>query len=97
MGAALNESGIPRNEVFLTSKLHPLDFGYDSALAKIEDSLRDFQTDYVDLFLLHYSKCWGSICDGGSQGGSWEDSWKGLEQLVKDGKVKDIGERRVGA
>lgn len=96
MGSALNESDVSRNELFLTSKLHPADFGYESTLAKIESSLKDLQTNYLDLFLLHYSKCWGSICDEGGPKGSWEDSWKALEKLVMDGKVKDIGEMRIG-
>ncbi|GMH43422.1 hypothetical protein BSKO_11344 [Bryopsis sp. KO-2023] len=92
VGAAVKESKISRKDLFLTSKLHPADLGYNSTMRKFDISLRELGTNYLDLFLLHYSKCWDSVCEKGiSQEGTWEDSWEALEELVRQGKVKDIG------
>lgn len=91
MGLAIAESGVPRHEMFLTSKLHPSDLGYANTMLKFEESIQDLQTNYLDLFLLHYPRCWGTICGGVVPDGTWESSWKALEDLVEEGKIKDIG------
>jgi 2,5-diketo-D-gluconate reductase B len=54
VGEALEESGAPRSEVFLTTKVWVSNFAHDAFLASVEDSLRKLRTDYVDLLLLHW-------------------------------------------
>ena len=46
-------------------------------LAMHAQTLRDLRTDYVDLFLLHYPECWGSVCGGVNPEGTWKDRWVG--------------------
>lgn len=54
---AIAQSGIPRSEIFIMTKLHPKYLGYDSTLEAIEMSLRALKTDYIDLFLIHSKHC----------------------------------------
>ena len=90
VGNAVVKSGILRSELFLTSKLHPRHLGYERTLQQFQTSLDDLHTEYMDLFMLHYPKCWGSLCDTEPEG-TWVDSWRALEELYNDGKVKAIG------
>lgn len=79
VGKAVNESGIPRNEIFITSKLWLQDYGYDAAKKGIESSLANLDTEYIDLYLLHQP---------------YEDvvgAWKALEEAKSNGKIKSIG------
>ena len=57
VGAAIRKSGISRGELFLVSKIRISDYGYDKALASIDESLRRLGTDYIDLMLLHQPFC----------------------------------------
>jgi diketogulonate reductase-like aldo/keto reductase len=57
----------------------------------LRGSLANLQTDYVDLYLLHYPACWGTLCAGALVTGTWRDAWRALEQLHRDGKVRAIG------
>eukprot|EP00887_Chlorella_sp_A99_P007825 scaffold20.g7825.t1 len=84
-------SGVKREHMFVTSKLHPRYHGYWNTLAMHAQTLRDLRTDYVDLFLLHYPECWGSICGGVNPEGTWKDSWAAMEELVHEGSVRAIG------
>ena len=59
VGEALVESGVARADVFVTSKLHPRDMGRKGVEGLVKRSLVDLRTEYVDLFLLHYSECCG--------------------------------------
>jgi len=54
VGAGLEQSGVPREEIFLTTKVFPGDFEPDALKAAAEDSLRNLRTDYLDLLLLHW-------------------------------------------
>jgi 2,5-diketo-D-gluconate reductase B len=54
VGEALEEAGVPRAEIFLTTKVWVSNFAHDAFLASVEDSLRKLRTDYVDLLLLHW-------------------------------------------
>lgn len=87
---ALLASGVPRDRVFLTSKIHPRHLGFEATLAAFQTSLRDLHTDFVDLLLLHYPACWGNLCEGTPQG-TWQDSWRAMEQLVRQGQVLALG------
>jgi len=80
VGIGLKECGVSRHDLFVTSKL--LHHGYESAITSCEETLRDLQTDYLDLYLIHWPR---------PKEGKYIESWKGLEKLYKDGKVRAIG------
>jgi diketogulonate reductase-like aldo/keto reductase len=80
VGKAVKQSGIPRKDLFITTKLWNSDQGYDNALYAFEQSLNRLQTDYVDLYLIHWPVK-----------GKYIDSWRALEELYQSGKVKAIG------
>lgn len=91
IGRAVKESGIPREEFFLTSKLNRNLLGYESAKAELEKTLTRLGTDYLDLYLLHWPRA-----DFGKAGfDDWKqldvESWRALEELQKEGKIKSIG------
>jgi methylglyoxal/glyoxal reductase len=77
---AMNEIGIKREELFVTSKVWNADLGYDSTLAAYEKSLTKLGLDYLDLYLIHWPV-----------EGKYVEAWKALETLYKAGKVKAIG------
>ncbi|CAO3600794.1 unnamed protein product [Absidia cylindrospora] len=87
VGIALKNSQIPREEVFITTKLHQRDQGYDSAIAALETSLTKLQLSYVDLYLIH------SPLPGKERRLA---SWKALEELHRAGKAKHIGVSNYG-
>nr|WP_318153068.1 aldo/keto reductase [Metabacillus arenae] len=74
------ETGIKREDLFITSKVWNSDLGYESTLNAFEDSLKKLGLDYLDLYLIHWPV-----------EGKFVDSWKALEKLYKDGRVKAIG------
>ncbi len=79
VGAAVRESGLPREEVFVTSKLWVQDFGYENAKKAIQTSLNKLGLDYIDLYLLHQPV------------GDYLGAWRALEEAYKAGKIKAIG------
>lgn len=79
VGAAVAKSGIPRNELFLVSKIWISNYGYEKARASIEESLRRLGTDYIDLMLLHQP-----FCDR-------YGAYRALEEAYKEGKLRAIG------
>jgi len=89
-GKAVRESKKDRKEIFIITKLHPRDHGTRSVARKIQESLSNLQTDYIDGFLLHYPRCWGSLCAREPEG-TWKDSWRVLEDYYKRGVIKSIG------
>ncbi|XNZ00656.1 aldo/keto reductase [Micrococcus luteus] len=82
VGRAVKASGVPREELFITTKLWNSDQGYDEAFAALETSLAKLGTDYVDLYLIHWAK---------PSQGTYVDSWKALIEMQKQGKVRSIG------
>ncbi|MBT2552298.1 aldo/keto reductase [Arthrobacter sp. ISL-5] len=81
-GRALAESGIAREELFVTSKVWVADFGYDATLAAYESSLEKLGLEYLDLYLIHWP---APATDG------YLESWRALEKLLRDGRVRAIG------
>ena len=82
---------VPRDEVFITSKVHPRDLGFSATKAAGARSAAKFG-GYVDVLLLHYSHCWGDLCDDGASDGAsdahaWRESWRAIEELREEGKV----------
>ncbi len=79
VGEAIQKSGVPRNEIFLTSKVWIDNYGYDKCRKSVETSMKKLKTDYLDLMLLHqpFSDYYGT--------------WRALEDLYREGKIRAIG------
>jgi len=82
VGKAITESGVPRGELFLTTKLRTKSMGYDEALAGIQESLEALQVDYLDLFLIH----WPTPARN-----NYVDTWRAFVEAQKEGLVRSIG------
>lgn len=82
VGRAVKAADVPREDLFITTKLANEDQGFDSAKAALHASLEKLDTDYVDLYLIH----WAS-----PQRGKYLESWKALIELQQEGKAKSIG------
>jgi diketogulonate reductase-like aldo/keto reductase len=80
VGAAIAESGVPRAEVFVTTKLWNQNQGYDAALTAFDASLKRLRLDYVDLYLIHWPVP-----------GLRLESWRALEQLFAERRARSIG------
>ncbi|HKQ68234.1 MAG TPA: aldo/keto reductase [Polyangiaceae bacterium] len=80
VGGAIRDSGVPREQVFVTTKLWNADQGYDGALRAFDVSLRRLGLDYVDLYLLHWPVA-----------GKRLDSWRALERLKGEGRARTVG------
>ncbi|MCD7120233.1 aldo/keto reductase [Limosilactobacillus agrestis] len=79
VGKAIRESGVKRNDIFVTSKLWVDHFTYEKAMQGIDDSLNKLGLDYMDLYLLHQPY------------GDTAGAWRALEEAQRDGKIKSIG------
>ena len=79
VGAAVKKSGIPRDELFLVSKIWIANYGYEKAKKSIDESLRKLGTDYIDLMLLHQP-----FCDR-------YGAYRAMEEAYKEGKLRAIG------
>ncbi len=80
VGEAIQKSGIARNKIFLTSKVWNDDQGYDTTIQACKESLRQLNTGYLDLYLVHWPVADQRV-----------ETYKALETLQKDGLVKSIG------
>lgn len=79
VGNAIVKCGIPRNELFITTKIWIENAGYEKAKVSLEESLRKLQTDYIDLVLIHQAF------------NDYYGTWRALEEAYKNGKVRAIG------
>ena len=79
VGRAVKKCGIPRNEIFITSKLWPTEYGEDLSYKAVIKMLKRLDMDYIDMVLLHHPMK------------DYVGAWKALEKLNKEGKVKAIG------
>ena len=80
VGAAIAAAGIPRADLFVTTKLWNQDQGYESGLAAIDESLANLGLDYVDLYLIHWP-----------QTDTRADAWKAMQEIHASGKAKAVG------
>lgn len=81
-GTAIANSGVAREDIFLTTKVWNDEQGFEAAKAAAEASLKRLGTDYVDLLLIHWAK---------PSQGLYVDTWKALIELQKEGKARSIG------
>ncbi len=81
-GRALRASGIPREELFVTTKLWNTDQGYDSALRAFDAGMERLGLDYVDLYLIHWPAPARDL---------YMDTWRAFEKLYADGRARAIG------
>ena len=79
VGSAIQKSGVPREEIFLTSKVWVEHYGYEECKRSVLDSMKKLKTDYIDLMLLHQPF------------GDYYGAWKALEELYSEGKLRAIG------
>ena len=79
VGAAIRKSGIPREELFITTKLWIQDYGYENAKKAFETSLKKLGLDYLDLYLLHQPMS------------DYYGAWRAMEELYQAGKIRAIG------
>ena len=79
VGQAIRKSGVPREELFVTSKLFPPDYPHGRCLEAIDETLERLGLDYLDLMLFHQPY------------GAYVDGWQDMEEAVRQGKVRSIG------
>ena len=79
VGSAIKKSGVPREDIFLTTKVWLEHYGYEQTKASVLESMRKLQTDYLDLMLLHqpFSDTYGA--------------YRALEELYEEGKIRTVG------
>ncbi len=82
VGNAIRASHVPRQELFITTKLWNADQGYENTLAAFDASLKKLQLDYIDLYLIHWPV---------PARGQFTQTWKAFEELYAQGRVKAIG------
>lgn len=79
VGEAISECGVPRNELFITTKIWIDNYGYENCKKSVIESLKKIKTDYIDLVLLHQPF------------GDYYGAYKALEELYEEGKIRAIG------
>ncbi len=89
VGEAIRKSGIPRNEIFVTTKLPAEIKGYDNTRKSFYESLEQLGLEYIDLYLIHAPWPWEDMKGDYTTGNI--ESWKAMEELYKQGKVRAIG------
>lgn len=88
VGLAVKESNIERKDLFITSKLHNSDHGYEATLKAFEQTMNKLDMDYLDLYLIHWPNpvkfrdCWKEANAG---------TWKAFEELYEAGRIRSIG------
>lgn len=88
IGKAIKESKIPREEIFITTKLWNPDQGYESTLKAIDESLTKLGISYVDLYLVHWPT---ASADTAVSDDRRKETWRAMEEIYKSGKAKSIG------
>ncbi|MFP4111411.1 MAG: aldo/keto reductase [Candidatus Woesearchaeota archaeon] len=81
VGEGIRSSGIPRRELFVTSKVQPANLSYDSLIQACNDSLERLDTDYLDLYLIHWP----------NKNADMDEVFRGFKELIDSGKIKAMG------
>lgn len=88
LGEAIKKSNIPRNEFFLVSKMWKQEMGYHNTKKACEDTLKRLQTDYLDIYLIHWPRPDDDSID-------WKEldleTWRAMEELYAEGKIRALG------
>lgn len=79
VGQGIRDSGVPREEIWVTSKLWPSEYGEEASAAAIDRMLERLGLDYIDLLYVHQPM------------GDWRGAWRAMEKAVADGKVRTLG------
>jgi 2,5-diketo-D-gluconate reductase A len=87
VGAAVRASGVPREELFVTTKLWNTDHGYDAALRAFDKSMGELGIDYVDMYLIHWPVPEKDL---------YVETWRALENILADGRTRAIGVSNFG-
>jgi len=87
VGAAVRESGLDRDAVFVTSKVWNTDQGYDSTLRAFDETMERLGFDVLDLYLIHWPR---------PEAGTAADTWRAMEKLYVDGRIRAIGLSNFG-
>ncbi|GGG22325.1 aldo/keto reductase [Paenibacillus abyssi] len=82
VGRAIRQSGVPREQLFITTKVWNSDQGYDNTLRAFDESLERLELDYIDLYLVHWPT---------PQYDQYIDTYKAMEKLYREGRAKAIG------
>jgi 2,5-diketo-D-gluconate reductase A len=83
VGEAVRECGLDRDEVFVTSKLNNSFHAYDDALGAFDQTLKDLDIEYLDLFLIHWPLP--------NSGVDYVETWKAMEKMYESGRVRAVG------
>lgn len=89
VGKAIKDFNLPREEVFITSKLPAQIKGFEETLKALDETITNLDVDYLDLYLIHAPWPWDEIGKDCTEGNI--QSWKAMEQLYNEGKIKAIG------
>jgi len=82
VGEGIRRSGLPRESLYITTKVWNDSHGYDATLRAFDRSLRELGVDYIDLYLMHWPVPSRNL---------YVDSWRAMAQLVEDGRIRSIG------
>ena len=88
IGEAIERSGVPREEIFLCSKVWPTDLGREKTFRSFEESCKKLKTDHLDMYLIHWPKC---FADDEAWLEKVRQSWEAMEELYEQGKIRAIG------
>lgn len=91
VGKGVKASGIPRNEIFVTTKLAAEVKSYEEAVASIEGSLQKLDMEYIDLMIIHSPKPWANFLESEPYFEGNLAAWKALEEAYQAGRIKAIG------
>lgn len=89
VGKAIKDSGIPREEIFVTSKLQSHIKTYEGTLEAFEQTMKELDLEVLDLYLIHAPWPWNEIGKDCKEGNV--EAWKAMEKLYKDGRIRSIG------
>ena len=88
VGIAVKQSGIARKEIFITSKLQNNDHGYENTLAGFEQTMKNLDMDYIDLYLIHWPN---PIKYRDNWQAATAETWRAFEELYAAGRIRSIG------
>ena len=91
IGEGIKNCGIPREEIFVTTKLAAEIKSYDEAVKAIDESLKTMNLDYIDMMIIHSPEPWTEFRDGDHYFEGNLEAWKALEEAYEAGKLKAIG------